>query len=84
MITGLILNLFASILSVLLWAVPTVTVLPSYLQTIVDEFGVLSALSNFPIIGTWLVIAMLVATTYVAWQVVVFANWVYNKIRGSG
>lgn len=63
---------------------PTVTEMPNWYDSLEENLGVFSALGQIPIIGTVIEITLLVATIYAGWQGVVFVNWVYNKIRGSG
>jgi len=84
MITSFILNFFSSSLSWVFSFLPTVTTMPSWYNPVSETFSLLSALNNFPILGTAIIIAMLMLAIVGGWQVVVFSNWLYNKIRGSG
>lgn len=84
MITSLF---FSFIFLVYEWSfgfLPTVTEMPEWYAPVSDNIAVFSALGQIPVVGTLIQIALLVATIYAGWQGVVFVNWVYNKIRGSG
>lgn len=75
----------AGILYLVFQFIPQVTSAPDwFVEHVMPTLGVFSGLSTLPFIGTTLQIAILVLITLSSWQVVVFANWLYNKIRGSG
>lgn len=84
MITGLFIDFFYYLLNWFFGLLPHVTTMPEWYNIVGDNLGVLSALNAIPILGTFFDIALLVITIQVAWQGIVFTNWIYNKIRGSG
>lgn len=85
MITTALLSFFAWLLNLVFSPWPKVTELPSPLDTVVSQMASLwSSYSLLPVLGTVVQIGTLVLTFLVSWQLVVFANWLYNKIRGSG
>ena len=85
MITSAIISVFASALYLVFQFIPQVQGPPYWwTDNVVPSLAVFSGLSGFPIIGTILQIGLLMITFMSAWQAIVFANWLYNKIRGSG
>lgn len=84
MITSLLITFLATILNWAFGWLPKVTVMPEWYTPVQNALGIFSALGQLPIIGTPLQIALLILTMLAGWQVVQFANWLYNKIRGSG
>lgn len=84
MITGLFLSFFSTILIFVFSYLPKVTTMPEWYTPVESTLSVFSALGALPIIGTVIQIALLVLTMLAGWQLVVFSNWLYNKIRGSG
>jgi hypothetical protein len=84
MITGLFLTFFSTILIFVFSFLPHVTTMPEWYSPISDVLSVFSALGAFPLLGTVMQITLLVLTILGGWQLVQFANWIYNKIRGSG
>lgn len=84
MITGLFLTFLSGILRLFFSWLPQVTTMPEWYNTIRDTLGIFSALGAFPVIGTVIQITLLILTILSGWQAVIWANWLYNKIRGSG
>lgn len=85
MITSAIISIFASALYLVFQFIPQVTSAPDWwTQNVYPALGVFTGLSGFPIIGTMIQIGVLVVTFLLGWQAIVFGNWLYNKIRGSG
>lgn len=84
MITGMILTFFSTILIFVFSYLPKVTTMPEWYTPVENTLNVFSALGALPIIGTVIQITLLVLTMLAGWQLVVFSNWLYNKIRGSG
>jgi hypothetical protein len=84
MITSLILQFFSAFLGLLLSPFPVVTTLPVWSANVLPVFAVIGGLGALPFLGDVVQIGMLVLAILAGWQVVVFANWLYNKVRGSG
>lgn len=84
MITGLFLTFFSTILVFVFSYLPHVTTMPEWYTPVHNIFYIFGSLGALPIIGTIIQITVLVLTMLAGWQLVVFANWLYNKIRGSG
>jgi hypothetical protein len=84
MITGLFLTFFSTILIFVFSFLPKVTTMPDWYTPVHETLGVFSALGAFPFLGTVMQITLLVLSILAGLQLVVFSNWVYNKIRGSG
>jgi hypothetical protein len=85
MITSAFLSVLASALYLIFQFLPQVTSGPEWWTTYVyPAMGVFSGLSGFPVIGPIMQCALLAIGFMSAWQGVVFANWLYNKVRGSG
>lgn len=84
MITSLLLNFISSLLILFFGLLPTVTSMPEWYTNVYNTFSVISGLNAFPVIGTVIQIALLIFTILAGWQAVVWTNWLYNKIRGSG
>lgn len=85
MITSLIISTFASTLYLVFQFIPTVESAPTwFVDNIEPSLGIISAFNTLPVLPTILAIALLYITILSGWQVVVFSNWLYNKIRGSG
>jgi hypothetical protein len=84
MIIDILIQFVALIIYFFFGWLPTVDVMPEWYTQVQDNLGVLSALNAIPLFGTMFTIGMLVILILSAWQGVVFTNWIYNKIRGSG
>jgi len=84
MITAFILNFFATVLGYIFGLIPQVTEMPEWYTRVHDIMPMFSGLHALPFIGTIFDIAMVILPVLIGWQVVVFSNWLYNKIRGSG
>lgn len=85
MITSLIISVFASALYLVFQFIPTVAGAPEWWTTnVFPALEVFSGLSGLPLVGTMIQIGILAVTLLLGWQGIVFANWLYNKIRGSG
>ena len=84
MVTDVFISLISTILDFAFGWLPRVSEMPEWYDTIYNTLSVFSALGAFPVIGTVIQITSLVLTILAGWQVVVWANWLYNKIRGSG
>jgi len=84
MITTLILSGLALTLKTLFSFLPQVTEMPAWYIPVQETLSVFSALGAFPILGTVIQITLLALLVLSGWQVVVFFNWTYNKLRGSG
>lgn len=84
MITDVFISLISTILDFAFGWLPHVTEMPEWYDNIYNTLNVFSALGAFPVIGTVIQITSLVLSILAGWQVVVWANWLYNKIRGSG
>lgn len=84
MITGLLLTFLSASLIWVFSFLPHVTAMPSWYDPIGEVLTVFSALGAFPLLGTVMQITLLVLTILSGWQLVQFANWLYNKVRGSG
>lgn len=83
MITSAILGFFGALLSLVL-LLPSVDTAPIWLTDVADAFTVTSVLMDLPVFGTLIQVLLLALSFIVAWQGVILANWLYNKIRGSG
>jgi len=85
MITSAFLTFFAWLLTMLFSPFPRVTELPdAWVEPIRAVTDLIGGYMSLPVFGTMVTIAVLTLSILAAWQVVVFANWLYNKIRGSG
>lgn len=84
MIVSWFLKFFSWLLGVVFSPWPRVTDLPSYLDPIADNLGIISAIAGLPILGAAVQIGALVLLFFSTWQAIVFGNWIYNKVRGSG
>jgi len=83
MIIDAVLLFFSAILSLVL-LLPSVDAMPSWYAPVHEIMSVFSALASLPFLGVVFQILMLFLAFQLGWQVVVFANWLYNKIRGAG
>lgn len=84
MITGLFIDFIYYILNWFIALLPKVTTMPDWYDVIHENLGVISALNAIPVISTFFQIALLIVTLQAGWQIVIFTNWIINKIRGSG
>lgn len=85
MITSAIISIFASFLYLVFQFIPQVNSAPTWwVENVQPSLGIFIELNQFPIIGTIFTMVLLAITFMSAWQVIVFSNWLYNKIRGSG
>jgi hypothetical protein len=84
MIIGLFIDFIYYILNWFIALLPKVATMPEWYDVIEDNLGVISALNAIPVISTFFYIASLVIAIQGGWQLVVFTNWIINKIRGSG
>lgn len=85
MITSAIISIFASALYLVFQFIPQVDSAPAWwTDNVYPSLGIFSGLSGFPVIGTLMQMGLLAVTFMLGWQTIVFGNWLYNKIRGSG
>jgi len=84
MIIDILIGILAGILTWVFSFIPQVTSMPSWYTPIREFWLLMSGLNGLPFIGTVITIGALMLAIVAGWQVVVFANWLYNKIRGSG
>ena len=85
MITSAIISVFASALYLVFQFIPQVTSAPDWWTLYIHPtMAVFSGLGVLPVVGTIMQITLLVLSFLAGWQAIVFANWLYNKIRGSG
>lgn len=84
MITTLLIYAFVGFLRLILWPLPTITECPSWCSYVTGAFGYLVPFTSLPFFGTVISIALLSLSIMAGYQVVVWTNWLYNKIRGSG
>lgn len=84
MITGYFITFIAFLVNWSFGLLPHVTEMPEWYDNIEVFFGIISAFNNIPVLGTILAILAIALPMVATWQTVVFANWIYNKIRGSG
>ena len=84
MITDILLTFIFTILDFIFGLLPKVETMPAWYNYFKDSIDIFQALHALPFIGTIVDIAIIVITVLATWQTVVFANWLYNKIRGSG
>jgi hypothetical protein len=85
MITSLLLTFLGGIVYLIFSLLPQVTGAPEWwTENIYPVLAVFSGLGTLPVLGDIMQIALLVIGALSAWQGIVFLNWLYNKIRGSG
>lgn len=84
MITTLLILSFVGFLRLLLWPIPEVTQCPFWCEYTTTLGSYLVPFLSLPIIGTMVSIGLLSMSIFAGWQIVVWSNWLYNKIRGSG
>lgn len=85
MIVEQLLNIIAYILDTVFGFIPSVESAPDWwIENIQPTMGIFSGLNSLPVVGTMFEIGILMLTFLGGWQGVIFVNWIYNKIRGSG
>jgi hypothetical protein len=85
MITSLLLTFVGGIVYLIFSLLPRVTGAPSWwVDHVYPVMQIFSGLGTLPVFGTIMQITLIVLSTLGAWQGIVFLNWLYNKIRGSG
>lgn len=84
MIISALLTFLAWVLAVVFSPWPKVTSLPESWTWVSELFAAIGGLAALPVLGTVIEVLLLALTFVVTWQAIVFANWLYNKLRGSG
>lgn len=85
MITSLLITFLGGIVYLVFSLLPQVTGAPDWWTTnVYPVLEIFSGLGTLPVFGTIMQITLIALGALGAWQGIVFLNWLYNKIRGSG